>query len=195
MLEGGENSDPSVNFRVPWHGLQRGAETYYNTKLENKPTISYADSLEHPDWNLWIDDESIVYNDGGAWDIDFGVFEDEVNDITCFRFEDGLSGEVEINGKKYTLGESERNVIESLKKFRAFYDFVYKYDYTGVITTDAQPDPTDAQGVITNPWNVKSKYVVTNSTFSINGVAVSGHQPGDVYRYDDINKTWVRAGL
>lgn len=195
MLEGGENSDPSVNFRVPWHGLQRGAETYYNTKLESKPTISYAESLEHPDWNLWIDDESIVYNDGGAWDIDFGVFEDEVNDITCFRFEDGLSGEVEINGKKYTLGKSERNVIESLKKFRVFYDFVYKYDYTGIITTDTQPDPTDAQGVIINPWNVKSKYIVTNNTFSINGVAVSGHQPGDVYRYDDINETWVRAGL
>ena len=194
LLEGGENSDPSVNFRVPWQGLQRGSAAYYNTKLEKYPTISYQDSLEHPDRNLWIDDESIVYNDGGAWDIDFGVFEDEVNDITCFRFEDGLSGDIEIDGVTYTLGESERNVIESLKKFRAFYDFAYKYDYTGIITTDTQPDPKDAQGN-TNIWNVKSKYIVTNSVFSINGVAVSGHQPGDVYRYDDINGTWVRAGL
>lgn len=195
LLEGGENSDPSVNFRVPWQGLQRGADAYYSTKLESKPTISYEESLEHPDRNLWIDDESIVYNDGGAWDIDFGFFEDEINKITYFRFEDGLSGDVEVNGKTYTLGESERNVIESLKKFREFYDFVYKYDYTGVITTDAQPDPKDAQGIIINPWNVKSKYIVTNGTFAIDGVAVSGHQPGDVYRYDDINGTWVRAGV
>lgn len=183
MLEGGENNDPTVNFRVPWHALQRGSETYYNSKLETYPTISKDDSLAHPDWNLWIDDESIVYNAKGAWDIDYGVYEEE--DVG-FRFEDGLSGDVEVNGKTYTLGESERNVIDSLKKFREFYDFVYTYDYTGVVTGETAPSTS---------WNTDSKYIVTAGTFYINEEQVLNHQSGDVYRFDVITNSWIPAGL
>jgi hypothetical protein len=73
---------------------------------------------------LWIDDESVVYktNDKGApigaWDIDFGCEEVE-KDVAAgilngyFKFDD--------------------NVLNSLKKFRDFYDFVYKTDFTFIL--------------------------------------------------------------
>ena len=76
MLEGGENSDPSVNFRVPWMALQRGDAKNYatvNYKLTDFPTVSKQDSLDQPWKNLLIDDESVVYDSRGAWDIDYGV--------------------------------------------------------------------------------------------------------------------------
>jgi hypothetical protein len=41
-------------------------------KLNNTPTISKEDSLNNPEMGLVIDDESIVYQNQGAWDIDFG---------------------------------------------------------------------------------------------------------------------------
>jgi hypothetical protein len=64
MLEGGENTDPSVNFRRPWQALQRatgvlGEDTY---GLTNQPTITYANSLLRPWDNLLIEDESVVYD-------------------------------------------------------------------------------------------------------------------------------------
>jgi hypothetical protein len=46
--------------------------------LETTPQISYEDSIEHPDYNMYIHDESVVYTVSetgipvGAWDIDYG---------------------------------------------------------------------------------------------------------------------------
>jgi hypothetical protein len=72
-----------------------------------------------------------------------------------------------------------------LKKFRAFYDFVYEHDCNCVISGDSTP---------TN-WDTTRKYLVTSTTFSINGTAVTGHSTGDLYRYDDVTSSWVRAGV
>jgi hypothetical protein len=36
---------------------------------------------------------------------------------------------------------------------------------------------------------------VAAPTFYINDVSVSGHQAGDVYRYDEPTASWVRAGI
>ena len=165
MLEGGENTDPSVNFRRPWQSLQRatgvlGEATY---QLTANPTISYSESLERPWDKLLISDESIVYSERGAWDIDYGCEEAENdNGKTYFKFAD--------------------SVHESLKKFREFYDFVYTNDYNLVQTNQTSP----------KDWDVTKKYVVTASTCTINS---TGHKTGDMYRYDDINKTWVCAGV
>lgn len=165
LMEGGENTDPSVNFRRPWQSLQRatgvlGEDTY---KLTSQPTITYADSLARPWDNLLIDDESVVYDTRGAWDIDYGVEEVEsTSGKTYFKFAD--------------------SVHESLKKFREFYDFVYNNDYNVVQTSATSP----------TGWDVIKKYVVTASTCTINP---TGHKSGDIYRYDDINGVWVCAGL
>ena len=169
MLEGGENKDASVNFRRPWLALQRGKTIYGSQTLETTPQISYEDSLEHPDYNLYINDESIVYTVSdagvgvGAWDIDYGCEEVEAaNGTTYFKFYD--------------------STIPSLRAFRSFYDDVYNYNYELVFTADTEP---------TN-WNTARKYVVTSSKCSIN---TSDHSAGDMYRYDESTKTWVNAGV
>ena len=179
MLEGGENGDASVSFLVPWHALQRlskkpGEAELTHTDLEKHPVINAEESLEAPWDKLLIYDESIVYEQKGAWDIDFGVEEveeDTENGIMAgyFKFADG--------------------VHESLKRFRAFYDFVYMHDFTFVYCDSSVTAPD----VLT--WNTSKKYLITADKFSIDGELVKGHVKYDMYRYDKINNTWVPAGL
>ena len=191
MLEGGENGDESVNFLVPWHDLQRGnkdvgsdAFVYRNQgdlRL-SEPQITQSISENHPEYNLWIDDESIVYkvNDEGspigAWDIDFGCKEVK-KDVDAgilkgyFKFDD--------------------NVLNSLKKFRAFYDFVYMSDFTFIVEPSTVKFTSD-------DWDKARKHVVTSNQFKYNESDidyVQGHQQYDVYRYDVVNERWVKAGL
>lgn len=165
LMEGGENTDPSVNFRCPWQSLQRGigvlGESTY--KLDLQPTISYADSLERPWDKLLIKDESVIYDKRGSWDIDYGCEEVETESgTTYFKFAD--------------------SVHESLKKFREFYDFVYTHDYNMVTTSQTTP---------TN-WDASRKYIVTASTCKLNETS---HKSGDIYRYDEVNEVWVCAGV
>lgn len=164
LMEGGENTDPHVQFRRPWQSLQRGTgvlgEATY--KLTNQPTVTSEESKEEPWKNLWIKDESITYDGNrGAWDIDYGV-EELTND----------------NGNSYY--QITDSVKPSFKKFREFIDFVYSYDYNLVSTSE-----TDI-----SVWDQNRKYVVTASTFA----NFPSHKRGDIYRYDDINSEWVAAG-
>lgn len=179
MLEGGENGDNSVNFLVPWHDLQRlskipGSATLTYSDLEKYPVIDKDTSLSEPWSNLLIDDESIVYREKGAWDIDYGCEEVEKNTeqgimTSYFKFAD--------------------TTHESLKKFREFYDFVYLTDFTFVYcdSTVTKVDPLT--------WDTNKKYLISASEFYINDVKVDQHEKYDMYRYDPINDTWVRAGL
>lgn len=112
LIEGGENSDPHVNFRRPWASLQRaGLNSAGSRTLTNFPTVTVAEQQSsNRDYskNLWIQDESIVYQNRGSWDVDFGL-NDEATDFT----------------------ESAR---KSLNKFGEFVDFVYKYNFNLVKT-------------------------------------------------------------
>lgn len=171
MLEGGENANTTVNFRCPWHALQT---VDIEGNITNTPTTSISDSLANPEMNVKIDDESIVYQNQGAWDIDFGCHDNKVE----------------------FLPEVKRSLI----RFRQFYDFVYKHDFTFIVKSGLSCDAkdfitTNAEG---NPViDTEHKYVVTVPTgkFTINGTTVSNYKPGDVYRYDVMLKTWVPAGL
>lgn len=112
LIEGGENSDPHVNFRRPWSALQRvGLDSAGSRTLTNFPTVTVAEQ-QAPDRdytkNLWIADESIVYQKRGSWDVDFGL-NDKATDFT----------------------EPAR---KSLNKFGEFVDFVYKYNFNLVKT-------------------------------------------------------------
>ncbi len=112
LIEGGENSDPHVNFRRPWAALQRvGLNLAGSRTLTNFPTVTVEEQQSpNRDYskNLWIQDESIVYQNRGSWDVDFGL-NDEATDFT----------------------ESAR---KSLNKFGEFVDFVYKYNFNLVKT-------------------------------------------------------------
>lgn len=112
LIEGGENSDPHVNFRRPWAALQRvGLNSAGSRTLTNFPTVTVEEQQSsNRDYskNLWIQDESIVYQDRGSWDVDFGL-NDEATDFT----------------------EPAR---KSLNKFGEFVDFVYKYNFNLVKT-------------------------------------------------------------
>lgn len=164
LMEGGENTDPHVQFRRPWQSLQRGTgilgEATY--KLANYPTVTSEESKEEPWKNLWIKDESITYDGNrGAWDIDYGV-EERTN----------------TNGNSYY--QIIDSVKPSFKKFREFVDFVYSHDYNLIATSETN----------TSVWDQNRKYVVTASTFA----NFPSHKRGDIYRYDDINSEWVAAG-
>jgi len=149
MLEGGENANVTVNFRCPWHALQGLNE---EGKFNNTPTVSKANSLSNPEMGLVIEDESIVYQNQGAWDIDFGCDEYEKDK---FRF--------------------ENTVLTSLKRFREFYDFVYEHDFSYVLKTGASCDANDftrEKEDGTKELDTKHKYLVTvpEGKFTINGV-------------------------
>jgi hypothetical protein len=119
------------------------------------PTVTYEESLAEPWKNLKISDESIYYNARGSWDIDFGINDDG----------DGFIDDV----------------LPTVKKFREFIDFVYKYDYNLKVSSNSNTDN----------WDVKYKYVVTSSTCSLNTV---NHKTGDVYRYNEVSQSWIKAG-
>lgn len=112
LIEGGENSDPHVNFRRPWSALQRVGLNAAGTKtLTNFPTVTVEEQQStNRDYskNLWISDESIVYQNRGSWDVDFGL-----------------------NAKADDFTEPAR---KSLNKFGEFVDFVYKYNFNLVKT-------------------------------------------------------------
>ena len=185
MLEGGENGDNSVNFLVPWHALQRlskvpgeAAITYED--LEAAPVCTKDQSLANPGKYLLIDDESIVFRESGAWDIDYGI--EEVEDDVAFpyfKFADGV------------IESPCGNEKSSLQWFREFYDFVYLYDFTFIAEDTTVQCPTDA-------WDVTKKHLITSSIFYSDKEKlnkVTNHKPYDVYRWDPVNETWVAAGL
>ena len=180
MLEGGENTDPSVNFQRPWQALQRlrldfvrdGQVYKYgvgNTDLMEYPTVNKEESLADPSAQLLIDDESIVYMNRGAWDIDYGFEEEEVGDTVYYNIPE--------NGSR-----------QSLLKFREFYDNVYKWDFTCVWVKSGITEPQD-------DWSQNKKYCVLAAKFNINGTPVTGHKAGDVYRFDEPSNNWVPAGV
>ena len=190
MLEGGENGDRSVQFTRPWQALQRS--TYVNGSgkinveqhLSTTPTVDYEESLQKPWKNLLIDDESIVYTNTGAWDIDYGCEEIEEDKETgtssYFQFVDSIRKENDLEAQT------------SLKVFREFYDFVYTHDFTFERSSDITPQES---------WNKAKKYLVVSNTFSIKAIDESGseyntisHARGNVYRYDENLERWVNAG-
>ena len=178
-VEGGENKDVAVNFRVPWHALQRAnkdemelvSDDLATFALAEAPTISYEDSVLYPWKRLLIHDESICYSGrSGAWDVDSGLEDDAVIETA-----DGVT----------SFWRISENAYKSIKRFRDFYDYVYSHDYTFEVDSSANPD--------TSKWDTTKKYVVTSSTSPIAGYTV--HQAFDVYRFEEYAGKWVPAGL
>ena len=155
ILEGGENADPVVRFLRPWMSLQRKTVTGDSVGLSDFPTITKQESIADSSKNLYIMDESITYDGkNGAWDVDFGL-NDSADDFTD-------SAKV------------------SLEKFRAFYDFVYKYNYNLTIS----------EGTTTDSWDSTKRYVLEGQIDSL-----TGSKKGDIYRWDEYANNWVKAGL
>ena len=183
FLEGGENGDQAVQFRVPWQALQRNRvswtnyndSTHESEKLMDVPQISYEESLERPWDNLLISgDESIIYNPAtadvtGAWDVNVGL---EELDNGEFRLDVGSDS----NPNKY--------LRQSVKTWREFYDFVYTHDWDIKFTSD-----TDC-----NNWDTSRKVCCTASTCNVE-INNGKHTAKDVYRYNTLTNKWVRAGV
>jgi len=198
LVEGGENKDVAVNFRVPWHALQRtnkdenelttdDLQTY---QLTNEPTTPYDPTQS---WKrLLIHDESICYNGkSGAWDVDYGLEGDAI-----IETEDGVT----------SFWKITESAHKSLNKFREFYDYVYSHDYSFNVCTANNPDPYNStsvdefgnpvredDGTVSNKWDVRKKYLVTANASPIAGYNL--HQQYDLYRYEEYSGQWVPAGL
>ena len=134
IVEGGENKDVAVNFRVPWHALQRAnkdedeltTDDLLQYQLEYAPTTDYDPTQS---WKrLLIHDESICYSGkSGAWDVDCGLEGDAI-----IESDDGVTSFWKISEKAHN----------SINRFRAFYDFVYSHDYTFNVCAATTPDPS-----------------------------------------------------
>jgi hypothetical protein len=93
IVEGGENKDVAVNFRVPWHALQRAnkdEETLTTDDLQSYQ-LEYAPTTDYDPTQSWkrllIHDESICYSGkSGAWDVDCGLEGDPI-----IETEDGVT--------------------------------------------------------------------------------------------------------
>lgn len=174
LIEGGENTDPAVNFRVPWHALQRSIGEGAAKSLTSTPQISYTQSLEEPWSNLLISDESIVYDIRGALDIDYGV--DELTDKSDQTY--------------FEIAEKAHN---TLKFYREFHDFVYKYDYTFIVTGG----PTSGQSwdEFLSNLDTTHKYCVNKQLNWNSGDKIYPIAKGALMRYEECSKKWVPAGL
>lgn len=178
LIEGDENKDPAANFQVPWHALQRANEehptkTNMNTyALSDFPTVDY--DPDNSASRLVIYDENICYNGrSGAFAVDFG-----------------LKDKAEAEAGPVSFWEFTEPAKISLNKFRAFHDFVYKYDYTYILVDDQHNDPAT--------WNPIRKYCVSSSSFPYLQTTYNGlysHTPGDIYRYEAYSGKWVPAGI
>ena len=198
IVEGGENKDVAVNFRVPWHALQRAnkdenelvSTDLLQYQLEYAPTTDYN---PNESWKrLLIHDESICYSGtSGAWDVDCGLEGDAI-----IESDDGVTSFWKVSEKAHN----------SINRFRAFYDFVYSHDYTFNVCAATNPDPNnststdefgnpvlDEFGDVSNKWDVTKKYLVTSNTSPIAGY--TEHRPFDIYRYENYSKQWVPAGI
>ena len=173
LIEGGENMDPAVNFRVPWHALQRTTGEGSTKQLSSAPTISYTQSLETPWANLLIKDESIIYEKRGALDVDYGVA--ELKDRTKKYFE---------------IAEECHN---TLKFYREFYDFVYKHDYTFITTSG--PDTGQSWPNFLENLNSQRRYCVNKSISWNSGDQTYSLVKGDLMRFEEYSRKWVPAGL
>ena len=174
LIEGGENMDPAVNFRVPWHALQRTTGEGSTKQLSSAPTISYTQSLEEPWSNLLIDDESIIYEKRGALDVDYGVA--ELKDRT--------------DKKYFEIAEECHN---TLKFYREFYDFVYKHDYTFITTSG--PDTGQSWSNFLANLNSQRRYCVNKSISWNSGDQTYSLVKGDLMRFEEYSRKWVPAGL
>ena len=167
LVEGGENTDPAVNFRVPWHALQRSTGVGAAKSLAAIPQISYTKSLEEPWSNLLISDESIVYDVRGALDIDYGVT--DLKDSSKQKY--------------YEIAKEAHNTI---KFYREFNDFVYSHDYTFKTTNELTPNSN---------WNTTYKYCITRAGSFNAGDRSYNVNKGDLVRYEEYSKKWVPAGV
>ena len=174
LIEGGENMDPAVNFRVPWHSLQRTIGEGSTKQLSSAPTISYTQSLETPWANLLIKDESIIYEKRGALDVDYGVA--ELKDRT--------------DKKYFEIAEECHN---TLKFYREFYDFVYKHDYTFITTSG--PDTGQSWPNFLENLNSQRRYCVNKSISWNSGDQTYSLVKGDLMRFEEYSQKWVPAGL
>ena len=174
LIEGGENTDPAVNFRVPWHALQRATGEGSAKQLSAAPTISYTQSLETPWANLLINDESIVYEQRGALDIDYGVAE----------LKDGAG---------QTYFEVAEECHNTLIFYRSFHDFVYKHDYTFVTTSG--PDTGQSWSNFLDNLNPQRRYCVNKQLSWNSGDQTYSLVKGDLMRYEEYSRKWVPAGL
>ena len=175
LIEGGENTDPAVNFRVPWHALQRATGEGASKTLTNAPQLTYNQSLETPWANLLIEDESIVYEERGALDVDYGVAE----------LKDGA-------GQKYF--EIDEKCHSTLALYRAFHDFVYKHDYTFIST--GGPKTGQSWENFLAGLNPQRRYCVTAGlSWQSDSQTSYTLVKGDLMRFEEYSGKWVPAGL
>ena len=176
MLEGGENGDITVQFRCPWHELQRGNAPEGSTGLSAQPTCTPEHSKEKPWEYLFIDDESIVHNDEAAWDIDFGCHDNKV------QFQD------------------KEEVHKSVKAFREFYDFVYSHDYNFIevgkndLNTDAW-DTTKRYVINATSFEGHPEFVKAGDMYRYNIIEKAWVPAGLYCKQSGTNKVWEQYNV
>lgn len=176
MLEGGENGDITVQFRCPWHELQRGNIAEGSTGLSAQPTCTPEYSKEKPWEYLFINDESIIHNIEAAWDIDFGCHDNKV------QFQD------------------KEEIHKSVKAFREFYDFVYSHDYNFIevgkndLNTDAW-DITKRYVINATSFEGHPEFVKAGDMYRYNVIEKAWVPAGLYCKQSGTNKVWEQYNV
>ena len=189
LMEGADNGNAGANFKVPWAAFQT-----YNSDLDSLTDLTQQTkrvtknaSIEEGRYTkgLLISDETIKYgSDNDPLDVDYGAdkgpaYKKETNEVYVFK---------------------EAVALNSLPYFVEFYNAIYQYDFTCLVSSSSVGindsfdvsktyDATNSKIYIS-----KSKVTVTNSKDPSDS-SVTQADRFDVFRWDVVRNKWVRAGL
>lgn len=187
LFEGADNGNPGANFKVPWAAFQT-----YNSDLDSidvknlQQQPARVTKVSHTK-GLLISDETIKYGkDNDPLDVDYGVTEgDAYNETNNLVF-------------KFT----EEVETYSLPRFVEFYNAMYQYDFTCLVSSGSLGisgtfDTANTYGDET----ISKKIYISSSTISVvnskdsTDTSITSASRFDVFRWDSIRTKWVPAGL
>ena len=190
LMEGADNGNAGANFKVPWAAFQ----TYNSDKdsltdiVQQTKKVTKNASIENGRYTkgLLISDETIKYGSSNdPLDVDYGVTEgpsfNKETENLVFEFEEAVA-------------------LNSLPYFVEFYNAMYQYDFTSLVSS--------ASVGVSGTFDVSNTYGATNSKIyiSTSSIPVTNSKDStdssvttasrfDVFRWDGIRSKWVPAGL
>lgn len=190
LMEGADNGNAGANFKVPWAAFQ----TYNSDNdsltdiIQQTKKVTKNASIEEGRYTkgLLISDETIKYGlSNDPLDVDYGATEgskfNEDTENLVYDFKEAVA-------------------LNSLPYFVEFYNSMYQYDFTSLVSSASVGISGTFDVSNTYGANNSKIYISTSSIPVINSKdnsdsSVTTASRFDVFRWDGIRSKWVPAGL
>jgi hypothetical protein len=189
LMEGADNGNAGANFKVPWAAFQT-----YNSDLDSLTDLTQQTmrvtknaSIEEGRYTkgLLISDETIKYgSDNDPLDVDYGAeegpaFKKKTNEVYVFK---------------------EAVALNSLPYFVEFYNAVYQYDFTCLVSSgslgiDDVFDTSKSYDATTSKIYISKNTIPVTNSKDPSDSSITSASRFDVFRWDAIRNKWVPAGL